>query len=58
GILAQILHGLGIDLTASLVLVQAITDYADRLISLVLVLTIIKSLKTFAPSIMIKKVNN
>ena len=55
GILAQILHGLGIDMTASLVLVQAITDYADRLISLALVLAIIKSLKTFAPNLMTAK---
>lgn len=55
GILAQILHSLGIDMTASLVLVQAITDYADRLISLALVLAIIKSLKTFAPNLMTAK---
>lgn len=55
GILAQILHSLGIDMTASLVLVQAITDYADRLISLALVLVIIKSLKTFAPNLMTAK---
>ncbi len=56
GILAQILHSLGINLTASLVIVQAITDYADRLISLIIVLAIVKSLKKYAPNLMtIKK---
>lgn len=44
-LIAQFLHGLGLDMTASLVLVQAGTDYLDRLISLVLVLILIKQLK-------------
>lgn len=48
GILAQLFHQLGIDLTTSLVLVQALTDYADRFISL----AIIKSLKKYAPNLM------
>lgn len=35
-IIAQFLHGIGLDMTSSLILVQVGTDYMDRLISLIL----------------------
>lgn len=41
-IIAQFLNKMGIDLTVSLVIVQAITDYADRLISLIIVFIFVK----------------
>lgn len=50
-IIAQFLHGLGLDMTASLILVQAGTDYLDRLISFFIVITIVKSLKKYAPNL-------
>lgn len=41
-IIANFMHGLGLDMTLSLVLVQLVTDYTDRLISLIIVIFIIK----------------
>lgn len=43
-IIANVLHALGLDLTFSLIIVQALTDYADRLISLIIVFLIVKQL--------------
>lgn len=40
-IIAQFLHGIGLDMTSSLILVQVGTDYMDRLISLILVFSTI-----------------
>ena len=44
-IIAQFLHGIGLDMTSSLILVQVGTDYTDRLISLILVFSTITLLK-------------
>lgn len=44
-IIAQFLHGIGLDMTSSLILVQVGTDYMDRLISLILVFSTITLLK-------------
>ncbi|MGT2888337.1 ECF transporter S component [Streptococcus didelphis] len=44
-LLVQVLHSLGLNLTASVLLVQMTSDYLDRFISLALVLAVIKNLK-------------
>lgn len=41
-LIAQLLQGLGLDMTTSLIIVQLGTDYLDRLISLILVLIILR----------------
>ncbi|HEN2777843.1 TPA: ECF transporter S component [Streptococcus agalactiae] len=48
-IIAQFLHGIGLDMTSSLILVQVGTDYIDRLISLILVFSTITLLKKHSP---------
>ncbi|HEO3046887.1 TPA: ECF transporter S component [Streptococcus agalactiae] len=48
-IIAQFLHGIGLDMTSSLILVQVGTDYIDRLISLILVFSTITLLKNIVP---------
>ncbi|MFS0963434.1 ECF transporter S component [Enterococcus durans] len=42
--IVQLLHGLGMDLTMSTILVQAGTDYLDRLLSLILVAFVVVAL--------------
>lgn len=44
-LLAQIFHAMGMNLTTSLIMVQILTDYLDRLVSLTLVFVLIKQLK-------------
>lgn len=48
-LLVQMLHGLGLDLTVSVIVIQAGTDYLDRLVSLLLVLMISKALRKQLP---------
>lgn len=48
-LVAQLLHGLGLDLTTSLIIVQAGTDYLDRLISLIIVMAVIRLLAKHVP---------
>lgn len=48
-LLVQILHGLGLDLMVSVIVIQAGTDYLDRLVSLLLVLMISKALRKQLP---------
>lgn len=43
-VLVQLLHGFGLNLTASVCVVQALTDYADRAVVLLLVLMILAAL--------------
>ena len=43
-ILVQLLHGMGMNLTASVCVVQAATDYADRLIALLLTLAVLAAI--------------
>ncbi|EPH94793.1 hypothetical protein D920_02765 [Enterococcus faecalis 13-SD-W-01] len=43
-ILVQVLSGLGLDQTASIILIQAGTDYLDRLLAVVLVAAVVLSL--------------
>lgn len=50
-IIAQFLHGMGLDMTSSLILVQVGTDYIDRLISLILVFSTITLLKKHSPNL-------
>ena len=50
-IIAQFLHGIGLDMTSSLILVQVGTDYMDRLISLILVFSTITLLKKHSPTL-------
>lgn len=50
-IIAQFLHGIGLDMTNSLILVQVGTDYMDRLISLILVFSTITLLKKHSPNL-------
>lgn len=50
-IIAQLLHGIGLDMTSSLILVQVGTDYMDRLISLILVFSTITLLKKHSPNL-------
>ncbi len=50
-IVAQFLHGLGLDMTTSLVTVQAGTDYIDRLVSLLIVMAVIKLLEKQVPKL-------
>lgn len=50
-IIAQFLHGIGLDMTSSLILVQFGTDYMDRLISLILVFSTITLLKKHSPNL-------
>lgn len=50
-IIAQFLHGIGLDMTSSLILVQVGTDYMDRLISLILVFSTITLLKKHCPNL-------
>ncbi|MGT2828292.1 ECF transporter S component [Streptococcus hillyeri] len=50
-LVVQFLAGLGLDMTTSVILVQAGTDYLDRLISLVLVIAILKVLSKNMPFI-------
>ncbi|HFQ8396527.1 ECF transporter S component [Streptococcus agalactiae] len=50
-IIAQFLHGIGLDMTSSLILVQVGTDYTDRLISLILVFSTITLLKKHSPNL-------
>lgn len=54
-IIAQFLHGIGLDMTSSLILVQVGTDYMDRLISLILVFSTITLLKKHSPNLIILK---
>ncbi|HGI8623849.1 TPA: ECF transporter S component [Streptococcus agalactiae] len=50
-IIAQFLHGIGLDMTSGLILVQVGTDYMDRLISLILVFSTITLLKKHSPNL-------
>lgn len=50
-LVAQFLTSIGLDKTTSLILVQAGTDYLDRLLSLIVVMLIIKTLKGSLPII-------
>ncbi|HEO7149677.1 TPA: ECF transporter S component [Streptococcus agalactiae] len=50
-IIAQFLHGIGLDMTSSLIPVQVGTDYIDRLISLILVFSTITLLKKHSPNL-------
>lgn len=50
-IIAQFLHGIGLDMTSSLILIQVGTDYIDRLISLILVFSTITLLKKHSPNL-------
>ncbi|HGI4786926.1 TPA: ECF transporter S component [Streptococcus agalactiae] len=50
-IIEQFLHGIGLDMTSSLILVQVGTDYMDRLISLILVFSTITLLKKHSPNL-------
>ncbi|HGC9920578.1 TPA: ECF transporter S component [Streptococcus agalactiae] len=50
-IIAQFLHGIGLDMTSSLILVQVGTDYIDRLISLILIFSTITLLKKHSPNL-------
>lgn len=50
-IIAQFLHGIGLDMTSSLILVQVGTDYIDRPISLILVFSTITLLKKHSPNL-------
>ncbi len=50
-IIAQFLHGIGLDMTSSLILVQVGTDYIDQLISLILVFSTITLLKKHSPNL-------
>lgn len=50
-IIAQFLHGIRLDMTSSLILVQVGTDYMDRLISLILVFSTITLLKKHSPNL-------
>ncbi|AUO83319.1 ECF transporter S component [Streptococcus agalactiae] len=50
-IIAQFLHGIGLDMTSSLILVQVGTDYIVRLISLILVFSTITLLKKHSPNL-------
>ncbi|HGD0373231.1 TPA: ECF transporter S component [Streptococcus agalactiae] len=50
-IIAQFLHGIGLDMTSSLILVQVGTEYMDRLISLILVFSTITLLKKHSPNL-------
>ncbi|HEO4135834.1 TPA: ECF transporter S component [Streptococcus agalactiae] len=50
-IIAQFLHGIGLDMTSSLILVQVGTDYMERLISLILVFSTITLLKKHSPNL-------
>ncbi|HFE0807307.1 TPA: ECF transporter S component [Streptococcus agalactiae] len=50
-IIAQFLHGIGLDMTSSLILVQVGTDYMDRLISLILVFSTNTLLKKHSPNL-------
>lgn len=50
-IIAQFLHGIGLDMTSSLILVQVGTDYMDRLISLILAFSTITLLKKHSPNL-------
>lgn len=50
-IIAQFLHGIGLYMTSSLILVQVGTDYMDRLISLILVFSTITLLKKHSPNL-------
>ncbi|MCW1399924.1 ECF transporter S component [Streptococcus agalactiae] len=50
-IIAQFLHGIGLDMTSSFILVQVGTDYMDRLISLILVFSTITLLKKHSPNL-------
>lgn len=43
-IIVQLIHGLGLNQLTSVILVQVITDYADRLLSVVVVLSVIAML--------------
>ena len=43
-IIVQLIHGLGLNQLTSVILVQVITDYADRLLSIVVVLSVIAML--------------
>lgn len=43
-IFVQLLHGTGLNLTASVVIVQFLTDYVDRLITLSIVVTFVHAL--------------
>lgn len=58
GIVAQILTSFGLDKTSSLVLVQFLTDYLDRLISLFAVIAIVYPLEKIAPNLFKQKSSN
>lgn len=53
-VLVQLLHGFGLNLTASVCVVQALTDYADRAVVLLLVLMILAALPS-SMKLMIQK---
>lgn len=52
-LVAQFFHGLGLDMTTSLVLVQVGTDYIDRLLSLFIVVVLAKNLSKMVPNLII-----
>ena len=56
-IIVQGLHGLGLDLVTSTIIVQALTDYADRLIVIGVSLVFIPQLKKVSPRIFAKSNN-
>ena len=56
-IIVQGLHGLGLDLVTSTIIVQALTDYADRLIVIGVSLAFIPQLKKAIPRIFAKSSN-
>ena len=56
-IIVQGLHGLGLDLVTSTIIVQALTDYADRLIVIGVSLVFIPQLKKVSPRIFAKSSN-
>ena len=56
-IIVQGLHGLGLDLVTSTIIVQALTDYADRLIVIGVSLVFIAQLKKVIPRIFAKSSN-
>ena len=56
-IIVQGLHGFGLDLVTSTIIVQALTDYADRLIVIGVSLVFIPQLKKVSPRIFAKSSN-
>lgn len=56
-LIVQGLHGLGLDLVTSTIIVQALTDYADRLLVIGVSLVFIPQLKKVSPRIFAKSTN-